>query len=125
MMAVLTLWVPAKQFASNLNIPNNPEVPKNFEATSHIMHAATFNEWDNIEKNLNSLKHLSFLVNQVFGNCVTLFLVESLLGYGVCLDDLILQQNDPEWRTLIAGVIYFAHCHCVVIFAADIPYQAS
>lgn len=118
-MAVLTLWIPSKAFALSLNIP---EDDADIESSSF---GKTSLVWEKIEREFSALKRLSCLVNKVFGTIVILFLLEALLCYGATVVDLIMQQDHPHWKTLVADVIYIVHCHCIILFAADICYQVS
>lgn len=113
-MAACALWIPSKAFAIQFRIPDEDSDTEG--GTAEL-------DWDKLHGQFSALNRLSSLINHIFGTVFFLFLLESLLGYGAAIDHFILQRHNPDWQLFMAGVIYFIHCHCVIILTADVSYQ--
>lgn len=115
-MATFTLWIPAKAFALQLLVPTGD---------SDIEYGRTKWEWKRFYEHFLALKRLSCLINKIFGTIVTLFLLESLLGYASTLDYVFTHLHNPVWQFLAADLIYLSHIHWVIMLTAAVSYQVS
>lgn len=123
MMTTLTLWLPSKAFANTLNISENDGAAMNEPISCRKMTT----DWERIDKHFSALKRLSSLINNLFGTLIIFFMVVILLGYGISIDDLVLQQDKPEWKTVSADFVYFIHGQFITcllrIFAGKLVYS--
>lgn len=114
LMAALILWIPSKKFAMSLNLRKHGENRSKREKQLVV-----------IEKEFSDLKQLAEFINDLYGVSVMLFLVETLLAYGVELTEIIIPYNSTHWKYIILHPSYLLQCHVIFFFSADVVYQVS
>ncbi len=106
LMAVMTLWLPARSFSQYLN--------------------STVVTWETIKTHLKFLRELSTLMNNLFGGHMTMFSVHSILEYAISFNVVLFKGGRSASYDVAATIcfIYFLGTTCaILLFSADVCHQ--
>lgn len=108
-MVVLTLWIPARNFAEDL------------EVTLHSGDT-TGNQWPEIYKRYKVIREFSDMINDTFGSIIALFAMTIAMSFAMTFDRVLITNDvQDQLSTVISNFALFQ----VILLAADVSNQVG